>query len=281
MNVTFGMWTLLVGGLVLPDLESPMGPPGGMVYQPPNIADFRMQAPPSSLQRPQLPYRGTGSIYRSGSQYGRPGMAGGPAASATRPGFGPAAQVDGQAGSPQQFLPLAPTNPAAAAESYPFAPPTEGMAWPAGGASAGAAGQLPGPYALPDRAPPAFTPAPAASVQRPAPAQSSAPRTPAQGLAPKPFSDYRQPSGTSPYMNLFRSDDSFGAIDQYNQWVKPRVQQGQFNQQVGGQVSGLQGAGRLQGMDIRTLGRATQNLQRSGTRPRFMNYGGYYPGMQR
>jgi hypothetical protein len=82
-------------------------------------------------------------------------------------------------------------------------------------------------------------------------------------------------------MDLFRREDAFGTIDPYNQWVKPRVDQGQLNQQVGGQINGLQGAGRLQGMDIRTLGRATQNLQGAGTRPRFMNYGGYYPGLQR
>jgi len=282
MNAALGMWSLVFGGLALPNLESPTGAPGGMVYQPPNIAEFRMQAAPSpSLQRPQLPSRGQGSIYRRrapgpplqnrtpGAQYGTPDMAGGP--TVIQPGMQP--------GYPQPMMPLPPTNPAAAAESFPFNPPTELAPGPTAGPAG--AGQLPGPYALPERARPTFTPAPAASVQRPAPAQRSAPRTPAQAVAPKPFSNYRRPRGVSPYMNLFRREDTFGEVDPYNQWVKPRVEQGLFNQQVGGQVYGLQGANRLQGMDIRTLGRATQNLQRSGTRPRFMNYGGYYPGLQR
>jgi len=276
MNVAVAISMLLLGGLTGPNLASPVGPVGGTTYQPPDIAAFRAQAPP--LQRSRWPNRGTGAPYRfPGSRYGRPGVPGSPADRA-RPGFDPAAAA-GQAGLSQQLPPLAPTDPAAAAESFPFAPPTAGAGAMVPGA--GVAGQLGGAYVFPERGRPAFTPSPTASVRKPAPARRSAPRTVTQGLAPKPFSDYRRPSGVSPYMNLFRSADSFGAIDKYSQWVRPRVEQQYYNQQVGRQISGLRGAGRLQGMDIRTLGRATQNLQGTAVRPRFMNYGGYYPGLQR
>jgi hypothetical protein len=96
---------------------------------------------------------------------------------------------------------------------------------------------------------------------------------------PKPFSGYQQPhSGSSPYMNLFRSGNGNGTIDNYTTLVRPELEQRRANQQFGSDIYGLENAARVQGLNIRQLNRETQTLQGVNATQYFMNYGDYYPG---
>ena len=57
---------------------------------------------------------------------------------------------------------------------------------------------------------------------------------------PKPFSDYRASSVYSPYMSLFRSDNASRGVNNYYEYVKPRLDAQQQSQQVSRDIQGLQ-----------------------------------------
>jgi hypothetical protein len=71
-------------------------------------------------------------------------------------------------------------------------------------------------------------------------------------------------------MELGRISSYSGDIDNYSQYVRPRLEQLNANQQMGSQIRGLQNS-------MRTLGRQTQSLQGIVIPQYYMNYGSYYP----
>jgi hypothetical protein len=72
-------------------------------------------------------------------------------------------------------------------------------------------------------------------------------------------------------MNLFRIEDNIHVIDNYNQFVKPKLQQQRANQLLKRQIRGLQGT-------VRNLHRQTQSLQGVTIPQYYMNHHQYYPG---
>jgi len=102
----------------------------------------------------------------------------------------------------------------------------------------------------------------------------------AGGLVPptgdKAYSTYRPGSGVSPWMNLFRRD-SLGTVDNYTSLVRPELDQRKTNQQVRGDISGLQRNTRMQGMSLQQINQQNRTLQGVGTPQFYMNYGNYYP----
>jgi len=101
--------------------------------------------------------------------------------------------------------------------------------------------------------------------------------TSSPGPTSKPFSGYRQRPAVSPYMDLFRYGQPDG-VDNYNTFVKPRLDQRRQNIMVGGQIQSLQNRTRTQSNALRSLGDQTRALQGRGTPHYFMNRGGYYGG---
>lgn len=108
--------------------------------------------------------------------------------------------------------------------------------------------------------------------------QQTMPTSPFGGQ--KPFADYRPSPALSPYLNLFRTDDGLGTVDNYYTLVKPLVDQKAATRQLGGSLQSLQDRSRLQGAALRALGTETRQLQGITTPQFYMNYGEYYPGIR-
>ena len=91
----------------------------------------------------------------------------------------------------------------------------------------------------------------------------------------KPFSGYKTPSGISPYLNMYKANQS--QVENYNTLVLPEVQQRQENRIVGGEIRGLQSSTRVQGRVLQKLGKQNQ-LQQGTMAPEFFNnYQQFYP----
>jgi hypothetical protein len=278
MNIAIGVWTLVLGGVLIPGTDSfvagpgmatrqeatmESGVPGGGLISP------RLEAPPAGQgpggigrwRSAPVPYRETTQDYR-------------------RSAF------------QDSLIPFAPTDPSAASSAYPWGPPTAGSppeeqfslqppltGGPPTGPSGSQVSGSPG-YGRPSATRPAYRGySPYSSYA------SQMARIPASGLArgaaypsaasgSKPYDDYRRPPSVSPYMQLGRTDSWYGDIDNYNQYVKPGLEQLNANQQVRSQIRGLQNS-------VRTLGRQTQSLRGIVIPQYYMNYGGYYPGFGR
>ena len=78
----------------------------------------------------------------------------------------------------------------------------------------------------------------------------------------KPFSGYRAPSATSPYMNLFRNNTAGGTIDNYSTLVRPQMEQRFLNQQFGHDIHGLERYRRIQSSALKQLNRDTREAAR-------------------
>jgi hypothetical protein len=187
-------------------------------------------------------------------------------------------QATGPAGQAQSYVPLAPTNPILGSPESPWQPPTSGSASPVLGFGSGAAAQGITPYSLPGAAPGAAAPTRYRSFTEYAGpvAQPQGPSIGAGGGAPasKPFSGYQLPPAVSPYMNLFRSQSRFDNVDNYNTYVRPRLEQDFLNQAFTTQIQSLHGAPQA--------GAARGGSQIGlGAPAYFMNHGAYYPGMSR
>jgi hypothetical protein len=83
--------------------------------------------------------------------------------------------------------------------------------------------------------------------------------------------------GVSPYMNLYRTGNNNGTIDNYTTLVRPEIDQRRTNQRFGAELSGLEANSRVQGFHLNQLNRDTQNLQGVKYQQFFMNYGDSYP----
>ena len=286
MNVAIGICTMVMGGWVLPSfnpLSDPMDSSAILGQQP--SGDFG----------PMMPQPGAGageSRSRSGSV--RRGT------SSQRDGFG--SNRGGsrtQASSPLSgggqlpVTPFAPTDPSAAADQFPWGPPTGGTG--AGGEGFGqgmgiGGGTSPDPglgggaYQMPRRGRPLHNRY--ASPHAPTRERSNSftyrkPGAQAAVAPVKPFANRRQSSGgTSAYMGLYRDDNSRGRIDNYNTVVKPRLDQQQRNSTFNSRIQGLQTTAHGQAAAIQRIGRGTQGPQRTQSTGYYMNLGGYYPGLQ-
>ena len=79
-------------------------------------------------------------------------------------------------------------------------------------------------------------------------------------------------------MNLFRTGNNNGTIDNYTTLVRPELDQQHANQKFGADIHGLEDSTHVQGLNIRQLNRDTQTLQGVNATQYFMNYGDYYQG---
>ncbi len=151
-------------------------------------------------------------------------------------------------------MPVAPTGPGAGSR-VPLGAPTADLAPGYGGL-----GQAPGmnPYRM-----------------------SAATHGRRTGGTGKAFTGYRRASAISPYLNLYRTDNSFGTVDNYYTLVKPLVDQRTKNTRFNTQIRGLQNTSRHQGAAIHTLDRETRTLQGISTPQYYQNYRDYYPGSRR
>jgi hypothetical protein len=102
--------------------------------------------------------------------------------------------------------------------------------------------------------------------------------TPAPAAPEKAFAGYRPPSGVSPYMNLFRSQND--SLDNYTSLVRPQLEQRFLNQQFGRDIRGLERNTRSQNVDLQQLYRTNQQLQGVATPQYYMNTGNFFPQQQ-
>ena len=126
------------------------------------------------------------------------------------------------------------------------------------------------------------TPQPSVSAHHP---QSTVPS------GAKPFKDYTRTSPYSPYMSLFRTEDSARGINNYYSLVKPALEQRQKNRQATRAISGLQQKAQSQGLSIQQMNQQNAARQRPGNvipganvpqrmPATFMNTQQYYPGFR-
>lgn len=215
-----------------------------------------------------------------------------------RQGFGqqrgsrPAARPQQQQQAPQQqMMPFAPTEPGVESIGYPWGSPTSSepfdfesmrLQQPTGGRSSfsggmpGSSGVYGGSRAGRPQSSKYSSLTPHGSRSARLSAKHTAAAHAPRATASKPFSNYKRAPAVSPYMDLFRLGTSVGS-DNYNSLVRPQLQQMNTNRQVGRAVRGLQGTTRNQGAAIQNIGRKTG----IATPQRYMDYGGYYPGMGR
>jgi hypothetical protein len=131
-------------------------------------------------------------------------------------------------------------------------------------------GPLPSPGVSPAPGPAAAAPASIGTGVAPVPA----------AVDEKPFTGYTPPPVYSPYMNLYRTDNDRGRINNYYSLVRPVVEQQQTNRQTQTSLQSLQSTTRTQGTQLQQLNQRTQPPMPTST-PTFMNYQNYYPGLSR
>ncbi|MEE8450698.1 MAG: hypothetical protein V3R99_02255 [Thermoguttaceae bacterium] len=251
MTVAFGIWTLLIGGVALPGIDSP----GAPAWQP-----------TQSLTSPGLGY--SPGLSQPSTRFGGRSSAG-----------------------LQPRIPYAPTDPNAGQAVYPMGSPTSQLnpsaggfnnplldypsLWrtpttPPGGPRRNAlppirpfgSSTLGNPLTVQDfRGYSPYSRQPTAGFRRPAAVIGGG----GYGTSiKKPYSDYRRGgSGISPYMNLFRNDTDFGRVDNYSTLVRPRVEQINASRQAAGQIRGLQNSSRIQGSTIQRIGTQTGTVPRT------------------
>ena len=177
------------------------------------------------------------------------------------------------------IMPVAPTDSnASVGEMYQWLPPTAAAA--AGQNQQNAINSMPN---SPTRGRPDvsqnYTSMATAQMQR---SRLEAARNAAQppvARATKPFTNQQTMGGaTSPYMNLFRTGNAGGTVDNYNTLVKPELDQKRMNAQMGNDINNLESTYNVQSMSIQRLGRETQNLNGVKANQYYMNYGDYYSG---
>jgi len=84
----------------------------------------------------------------------------------------------------------------------------------------------------------------------------------------KPFSDYRPTQTISPYLNMFSDSTGIARPENYFTLVRPFLDQQQANRRIGAELRGLQ-------RDVRRRG---QPYGGGPIPPYYQNLGGYYPG---
>lgn len=245
MNAAIGVWTLVLGGWVLPGAEPPLEQPGFRSQRQPAAQSGSGQATQGGEAQGQRGGGATGGAYRGASPRGQ--------------GFGMRSQIPGS-----------PTDPLSTGGMYPLGPPTANQP-----PEQGASGQGGGSVSMIPQMPvsPQARPSP-----RPRPQSSRRASHGRSFSTPKPFDSFNSPSPISPWMDMNRRDGSAG-VDNYNQFVQPKLQQQARNQQLNRQIRGLQSNARRQGAALKNIGRQTQQLQGLSAPQYYMNTGNYYPGL--
>jgi hypothetical protein len=278
MNAAIGICVLVLGGVLIPGVDSSVDQQGSPARQE-AIVEFEVPGPGPSYPAPGPSYPGRRAI-SPGS-----GQAAGPSLTPSFPAapYAESPQVNRQSPFQDALVPFAPTDPSAASGAYPWGPPTAGSLAEdqasAGGSSTGYSGPgLSGssPYVRPRATRPTYR---APRYESYASQQARMPRAdlassavyPSVGNLSKPYAGYRRPSAVSPYMDLGRLSSTYGDIDNYNQYVRPRLEQLEANRQLGSEIIGLQNS-------VRNLGRQTRSVRGVVIPQYYMNYGAYYPG---
>ncbi len=254
MHVALGICVLMAGGWYLPESSDQADlapvPRVGQYGAVPNDLSTRQKMDelsnlPNTSPVARGQQRGAGGASISGG-------AGGPYGPAPRH---PSGYLGG--GAARGMMPMVPTDPAAREW---FLAPTDygpGGARPTrpGGNGGGYANNFPrspglgrsggfnNPMQQPMAVPTPFTSMESQNSQY-QPAQiggAPAGMPSSNGLAAsRPFSGYKPAPAVSPWLNLYRTDNAGGTIDNYNTVVKPYLDQMQQNQQYDNQISGLQ-----------------------------------------
>ena len=261
MNTVIGIWSLVFGGVALPGADPSMEYPVSPWIRPPTEMRYPDLGPPSGAAPAptRSGTRGQAGFNRSQSGYGQGSTAG-------RTGLRP--QIPGM-----------PTDSSGTtANTYPFASPTANLQTQQGGpggqpsgASGSRAGVIP-------QAPASPLPRKRPSLPQSRVTEFYKNRALIQAMDPsKPLSSYQPAPVLSPYMDLFRTDNNLGTIDNYNQYVRPKLQQQARARQLSRQVRGLQSATKRQGTALQQ----SRQLQGLSAPRYYQNYGGYYPGFNR
>ena len=214
--------------------------------------------PPTGVQQPQYPLPAQPGAAQTPGATSQSAPSGAAAVAAPRPAYLP--------------TPPTPGGPA------PTRPPV-GLSAPQamfGPGSAAAVPQSTAPAAAPYINPFASAQGSISSVPTIQPNVPTAPSV----LPDKPFAGYVPPSPVSPYLNLYRFDNDFGAINNYYTLVQPMVRQQAYNQQLQNELRAVEAATRLQSQSINQLDQRTNYLYGVPSGGSYMNYGGFYPGYQ-
>ena len=256
MNTAFFVWTVALGGWILPE-----------------VGEFEMHRGPTGLAAaPRL----AASELRGGTVSSPARPTGGEPA-ARRP-FPHVPRQQAPAMSPshasRQQMPAVPTAPDAGMHHSPTSP---------GGYHAGPSGASPYgtrmPGTVPGAARPSYPPPGIAQPQpsriQPATIGAGIPAGPIAGSVAKPFSDYQQLPVVSPYLHLERPDGL--DFDNYNTLVRPFTEQFHRNNQLQNEVRGLQNTIDQQYRSIQQMNRQMDSLE-GRTQPRqFQDTGGFFP----
>jgi hypothetical protein len=187
----------------------------------------------------------------------------------------------------RRMMPTAPTESAGGGQggqAYQYLPPTANQAAAESSAGYGRLGGMSHEPSAPTRARPGTSQSYASMQEaqtqnRRMQAAKNATAAPPQTTTTA-FSGVNQSSssGVSPYMNLFRTGNSNGTIDNYSTLVRPELDQRRANQKFGADIHGLENSTHVQSLNIQQLNRDAQMLQGVNATQYFMNYGDYYPG---
>ena len=94
----------------------------------------------------------------------------------------------------------------------------------------------------------------------------------------KPFTDTQTSSPMSPYLNMYTARTNNGTISPYYSGVLPAMDQGQANQKFSAQIGGLQNSLSRQGMQLNRLYNQDVPMGAGLANPsQFLNYRQYYP----
>ena len=91
----------------------------------------------------------------------------------------------------------------------------------------------------------------------------------------KPFSDYKRKSPYSPYLSLMRERDTAEGLNNYYEYVKPRLEAQQQSRRVNREIQGLQNTTRYGAQTVQQMKQRPGNVipgvpQRAPAT--FMNY---------
>ncbi len=256
MNTAFLVWTVALGGWILPEVgtsEMQRGPTG--LAPAPRLASSELRGGAVSS-----PVRPTGSEPAARRPLPHVPMQQAPAMSPSH--------------AARQQIPAVPTAPDAGMHHSPTSPGGY-HAGPSGGSPYGS--RMPG--TVPGAAPPSYPPPGVAQHQpsriQPATIGAGVAAGPMAGSVVKPFSDYQQFPVVSPYLNLERPDGL--DFDNYNTLVRPFTEQFQRNNQLQNEVQGLQNTIGQQYRAIQHMNRQMESFD-GRTQPRhFQDTGGYFP----
>jgi hypothetical protein len=269
MNVALILSTLVIGASTLnsPGGSGLLAPPNSDLPLPPIQNNTNSQQAQTRTQRAEQEHNAQRKQTRATHPYGY---------------YSSSQRQNSQNRSP--VMPVSPTDSSAGSQVgqyYNYLPPTANAG--VGQTGGGYAG-LPGPTDVPTsptRARPgesqSYSSMRTAEEQNRRQAASRNAASAPVAAAPKPFAGVNTTSSApSPYMNLFRTGNNNGTIDNYTTLVRPELDQQRANQKFGADIHGLENSTHVQGLNIRQLNRETQTLQGVNATQYFMNYGDYY-----